>query len=113
MVKLAPPTSPLHVDEHGSIRFAGSRVTLDTIVGFFNSGQTPEQISEGFPTVAKADIYFAISYYLSHRQEIDDYIRQGEAEAEQFAREHPEVFATNLRERLLSRLQQNAGTCRE
>jgi uncharacterized protein (DUF433 family) len=109
MVKLAPPTSPLQVDAYGTIRFAGSRVTLDTIVGFFNAGLTPEQISQGFPTVAKADIYFAISYYLSHREGIDEYIRQGEEEAEQFAREHPEVFPTNLRERLLSRLEQKAG----
>jgi uncharacterized protein (DUF433 family) len=100
---LAPPTTPLRIDETGTIRIGTSRVTLDSIVGAFRAGITPEQLAEGFPTICLADIYFAIGYYLSHQAEIEQYLREGERQAEEVLRQSPDLFPTNLRKRLEAR----------
>jgi uncharacterized protein (DUF433 family) len=71
---------PLRVDAHGTIRIGRTRVTLETVVGTFEQGRTPEEICEDFDTLRVADIYAVIAYYLSNREAVDAYIRrQGEA----------------------------------
>jgi uncharacterized protein (DUF433 family) len=67
-------TIPLHTDQYGAVRVSGTRVTLDTILSFYQQGYTPEQIAEGFDTVPLADIHAVISYYLTHRAEVDGYL---------------------------------------
>jgi uncharacterized protein (DUF433 family) len=42
-------TAPLDQDDDGTIRLRGSRVTLETLVGAFKRGDSPEEIQEGFP----------------------------------------------------------------
>lgn len=78
---------PLRTDQDGVIRVGNTRVTLMTIVGRHNVGDTPEQIHSGFPTVPLADIYAVITYYLTHREEVDEYIRQAKEEGERLRRE--------------------------
>lgn len=74
---------PLVLDEHGTIRITGSRVTLDTIVAQFQQGATAEQIQEDFPSLTLREVYGAISYYLEHKDEVEAYLnaRQQEADA--------------------------------
>ena len=67
--------------EDGSLRFAGSRVTLDSILHRFLGGDTPEEIGKGFPDLRLAEIYGAISYYLSCKEDIDRYLHRRQAEA--------------------------------
>ncbi len=67
---------PLVSDEQGTIRFHGSRVTLDTILGRYLSGESAEQIHEGFPSLGLSEIYGAITYYLSHKDQVDLYLRE-------------------------------------
>jgi len=78
---------PLRTDENGVIRASNTRVTLHTIVGFFNQGASPEDIHEGFPTLALADIYAIIAYYLANREAVDTYIQQVDDEAERIRQE--------------------------
>ncbi len=88
--------APLTQDERGSIRVTGSRVTLDTIVHCYQAGDTVEQINENFPTVSVAKIKAIIDWYLSHRAQADEYMQEGEAEAEKLRREiesQPEYIA--------------------
>ncbi|MFL6208744.1 MAG: DUF433 domain-containing protein [Pyrinomonadaceae bacterium] len=73
---------PLTVWEDGSIRITGSRVTLDSIVHGYKLGATPEQLADSFPPLALPDIYAAIAYYLTHRAEVEEYLRQREAEGD-------------------------------
>jgi len=80
--------APPHTDQDGVIRVAGTRVTLMTIVGRYHTGDTPEQIHEGFPTVSLEDIEAVIAFYLAHQVEVDDYIRQEKAEAERWRQEY-------------------------
>jgi len=74
-------TVPLFTDSEGVIRARGSRVTLDSLVTAFCAGATAEEIAQKFPTVALADVYQIIAYYLNHTQEIDAYRSKRHTEA--------------------------------
>lgn len=99
---------PLQADEHGAIRVSGTRVLLDTLIGYYRQGESPEDLHEGFPTIPLTDIYAVISYYLAHRDELDAYLKRREEEAERIRQEieassTPEQKARH--ERLLQRVE--------
>lgn len=95
---------PLRVDETGTVRIGKTRVILDVVIAAFYRGSTPEEIVEMFPSLELADVYAVISYYLQHRQEVDVYLQQRQEMAEEFHRQHQEIFNTfGLRARLLAR----------
>ena len=101
---ISPLPVPLQEDEHGVVRVGGTRLTLDTVIGFFNQGETPEEIADGFPTLALADVYAVIGYYLQHRSEVDEYLRRRREVADAVRRENEARFSpTGVRERLLAR----------
>lgn len=92
--------SPLRTDDHGTIRVGGTRVTLDSVIGAYKRGDSPEEIAEGFPTLELADVYAAIAYYLSHRGEAETYFAEGRAEGERALAEMEELRPTaELRDR--------------
>src|SRR3954469_19595093 len=101
---------PLTRSDDGTIRLAGTRVSLDSVVHHFNLGATAEEIAQKFPPVELADVYAAITYYLTHRESVEEYLRQQEEEGDQVqARiestpQYGEKMS-ELRERLLSRQQ--------
>lgn len=100
---------PLHETSDGNVRVIGSRVTLHTIVGRFQVGDTPEDIQDGFPTLTLEQINAIIGWYLNHQAEVDEYIREVDEEGEKLRRElqsRPESIAfrermRNLREQLI------------
>jgi uncharacterized protein (DUF433 family) len=57
-----------------------TRISLDSIVYAFKRGAAPESIKRSFPLLSLEEIYGAITFYLSHEQEIDSYLSQAEAE---------------------------------
>lgn len=62
---------------------AGTRVSLDSVVLAFLEGLSPETISaECFPILTLEQVYGVITYYLSHRDEIDAYLKHAETEFE-------------------------------
>ena len=62
---------------------AGTRVSLDSVVLAFLDGLSPETIvAECFPVLTLEPVYGAITYYLSHHDEVDSYLKQAEAEFE-------------------------------
>lgn len=97
---------PIRNDEHGRLRVGQTRVLLDLLIYAFRLGSTPETITEQYPSLSLDEVYLAIGYYLRHRDQIDAYLRQQEAEAEAFRREleasHPPILT---REVLLARLE--------
>ena len=100
-------TVPLDQDEHGSVRVTDSRVTLDTIVGAFNKGATAEQIQDSFPSLSLRQIYGAIAYYLAHQDEVEAYLCERQAEADELRlriESQPQYQA--FRERLRARREQ-------
>jgi uncharacterized protein (DUF433 family) len=86
-----------YVDVDGdSYRVAGSRVSLDSIVYEYLSGLSPESIADNFDTLSLEQVYGAITFYLSHRDEVDGHLMQNRAKFEALrkqAREsHPLLY---------------------
>jgi uncharacterized protein (DUF433 family) len=77
-----PDTVPLTQEENGSIRVGGTRVTLDTVIGRFQVGNTPEKIEDSFPSLTLSQIKATIEWYLNHKAEADEYLEEGQREAE-------------------------------
>ncbi len=104
------PPVPLREDEHGVVRFAGSRVTLDSLVALFDRGATAEEIVQSLPTLALGDVYAVLSYVLVHRPDVDAYLARRDHE-EHAAREEAEVRSPSkdLRARLQARRQGGGG----
>jgi uncharacterized protein (DUF433 family) len=98
------PPVPLREDEHGIVRFAGSRVTLDSLVALFDRGATAEEIVQSLPTLALGDVYAVLSYVLVHRPDVDAYLTRRDRE-EHAARDEAEARSPSgdLRARLLAR----------
>jgi uncharacterized protein (DUF433 family) len=104
---LAAEVPPLRVNEHGVILVGKTRVPLDTVIWEFNHGATPEEIVMRFTTLALADVYSVIAYYLNHQSEIDEYLRSRRERAEQLRQEVESRYnedVKGMRERLLARL---------
>jgi uncharacterized protein (DUF433 family) len=81
-----PP--PIQIDREGVMRVGGTRVTADTVVGAYAMGRSAEEILESYPSLQLADIHAAISYYLRHRQELDEYLEGRRRQAEQVRRDN-------------------------
>jgi len=72
---------PLRLDEQGDIRVGDSRVLLDTIIGHFKDGMSPEAIVRGYDTIQPADVYETIAYYLRHKDDVEAYLLRRDKEA--------------------------------
>ena len=83
----------------GAYVVAGSRVSLDSIVYAFLSGQSAEALAQAFPVLSLEQVYGAITYYLAHRDDIDRYLehrRQDFAATRQAARDADPMFYQKL-----------------
>jgi uncharacterized protein (DUF433 family) len=101
---IAPESLPLIEHSDGVIRVGGTRVTLETVVEAFNEGATAEEIAAQYPALRLGDIYATITYYLRHRDEVDDYVQRQELRAETVRQENLARFdQQGIRERLLAR----------
>ena len=95
---------PLAMDADGVLRVGGTRVTLDTVVGAFQNGATPEEIVVQYPALALADVYAVISYYLQNRANVEAYLHERQAFAAEVRKQNEARFnAQGIRERLLAR----------
>lgn len=95
---------PVLTDADGVIRVGGTRVTLDTVVAAFEMGATAEEIAQQYPSVALADVYAVIAYFLRHRAEVDAYLLARQQQAAEVRRENERRFdPSGVRERLLAR----------
>ena len=69
----------VRVDEHGVMRVGTTRVMLDALVVGFEQGHAPEMLQQQFPALSLEEVYGAITYYLSHRDEVQAYLQRQEA----------------------------------
>ena len=86
---------PLRLEEGGVVRVGRSRISLDLVVEQYENGMTPEEMVRAYDTLALADVYAAIAYYLSHRDEVQAYLKRRAVEAEamraKIAAERPRI----------------------
>ncbi len=96
---------PLRRDASGALRVGASRVLLELVVHGFQDGLTPETIAQRYPSLSLAETYAAIGYYLHHREEIDRYLAERDARAEDVRQrvESQQGDLAELRSRLLAR----------
>ncbi len=101
----APPERvPISTDADGVIRVGGTRVTLDTLVAAFDFGATAEEITHQYPSIALADVYSVIAYYLRHQSDVRAYLAERQKQATQVREENERRFdPTGIRDRLLAR----------
>lgn len=95
---------PLSLGDDGVILVGGTRVTLDTVVAAFQEGATPEEIFFQYPSLALADVYAVLGYYLRHRQDVEVYLAQHAERAASVRQENEQKFPpAGIRQRLLAR----------
>jgi uncharacterized protein (DUF433 family) len=93
---------PLTENEHGVLRVAGTRVSLDSVIAAFDQGETPEQIVQNFPVLKLDDVYAIITYYLRNADTVRAYLAEQDRQAEALRQQIREGSPTNhLRERVL------------
>jgi uncharacterized protein (DUF433 family) len=102
-----PP--PLRADDDGVMRVGNTRVTLDSLVGAYNAGLSPEEIVLEFDSLRLEEVYLVLGYYLRHEAEIDSYLkarlRRGE---ERQADAEARLPWAEVRARLMARQQRPA-----
>lgn len=97
---------PIRGDADGVMRIGTTRVTLDTVVGAYCEGMTPEGIVEQYPSLNLGEVYSVLGYYLNHRDEVEVYVRARQAEAANVRRENEaRCDPVGIRDRLLARRQ--------
>jgi len=95
---------PIETDADGVIRVGGTRVTLDTLVAAFEAGATAEEIAQQYPSVALADVYSVIAYYLRHQSGVQAYLAGRREQADRVRVENEQRFVpSGIRDRLMAR----------
>ena len=87
-----------------TIRVAGTRVGIETLLRDYQEGASPEELVLRYPSLSLEQVHATITYYLANREEVDRYLegvrhRQEEDWREQQSR--PSEFVLALRERLV------------
>lgn len=100
---------PLRIDEGGTVRVGNTRITLDLVVRQYESGMAPEDLVRAFDTLELADVYDVIGYYLRHRDEVTEYLRQRAAEADALRAKVEAEQPPITREELLAREKADAA----
>ena len=71
---LRRPALPLRRDSRGVIRVGGTRVTLESVLGAYREGESPEGILDRFPSLDLAGIHATLAWYLEHLAEAESYL---------------------------------------
>jgi uncharacterized protein (DUF433 family) len=72
------PQSPYVEYRAYSLYISGTRVTLETVITYFQDGKAPEQIVQHLPTAPLSHVYGAIAFYLDNKELVDEYIAEGD-----------------------------------
>ncbi len=65
---------PLLASGDGTIRIAGTRVSLDSVLHHYQQGATAEEIALRFPALRLADIHACLAYFLNHSGQLEEYL---------------------------------------
>jgi len=68
--------------QDGTYQIGDTRVSLDSVIYAYHRGSSPEAIQRSYPSLTLEQIHGSLAFYLSHKQEIDEYLKEGEAQFE-------------------------------
>ena len=80
VLSIAAEPIPLSVDAHGTVHVVGAARPSKRCSGSSRRAR-PHEIVEAFPDLELADVYAIITYYLRHREDVDAYLHEQEAQA--------------------------------
>ncbi len=86
-----------------TIRIAGTRIGIETVLRDYQEGASPEEIVLRYPTLSLEQVHATITYYLANREQVETYlgaVRQRQEAAWREQQRHPSEFVRALRERL-------------
>ena len=100
MLRFEATPCPVVLGADGVIRVRGTAVELELLVGAFDAGATPGQISHHCPSLSLASIHAVIGYVLTQREGVDRYLRQRAdvSRAVNAARAEPKLTLAHARE---------------
>ncbi|MCP5048622.1 MAG: DUF433 domain-containing protein [bacterium] len=82
------------------IRVKGTRIGIETILDDYFDGSSPEEISVRYLSLNLEQVYATITYYLSNRKKVDQYLdkwRRYTEETSKFYDENPTEAMKRLR----------------
>ena len=105
LLSFQPQPVPLRVESHGAVRVGDSRVLLEVVIQEFENGASPETIVHAYDTLRLGDVYAVLAYYLNNADEVKEYLRRREVEADEVRRkiEAHQPARPEMREKLLAR----------
>lgn len=71
----------------GRLRINGTRITVKRIAVMFKQGLSAEDIEQTYEHLSLAQVYAALAYYLTNREEIDAALAEEDALYDQLKRE--------------------------
>src|SRR5437867_13381313 len=90
---------PLIPDKKGVLHIAGTRVTLDCVVGMFDAGSSAEEIADEYDSLKLDQVYGVIFYYLRHQDQVKAHLAKEEQESEGAAQRFEASFPNHLRKK--------------
>ncbi len=73
---------PLREEPAGVLRVGKSRVLLELVIRAYQRGASPQEIVRMYDTLALGDVFAVIAYYLANPDDIDEYLRKCDQDAE-------------------------------
>jgi uncharacterized protein (DUF433 family) len=70
------------------ILIRGTRVAIEIVLDDYLNGFSPEEIAARYRTLALAQVYAVITYYLQNQTDVDSYLEDWRAHAESSWRHH-------------------------
>jgi uncharacterized protein (DUF433 family) len=74
----------------GRPRIAGTGVSVRRIIGWYEMGETPEEIATQIPHLTLAQVHAALAYYHANRPEMDAARAAEDAEQDRLEQDHRE-----------------------
>ncbi len=94
------------------IRVKGTRIGIETILDDYFDGSSPEEIAVRYLSLNLEQVYATITYYLSNRKKVDEYLdewRRYTEELDKFHTHNPSETIKRLRQ--LKAMKTTVGPC--
>ena len=66
----------VRTDSSGALRVGDADISLDSVVIAFQDGHSPEAIQLQYPALTLEEVYGAITHFLAHRADVEQYLAQ-------------------------------------
>src|SRR5947207_3178881 len=83
ILALDPLSVPLHLDETGTMRVGGTRVTLDVLLSTYETEGSAEGVVECIDVLDLTDVYLVLAWCRKHPEAVATYRQRREREAEE------------------------------